>query len=106
MPTPVSTHRCVARSRRWIRCRPAAVTKSVAHHCPSAYQSSGLPPGGMRNTGWDAAAPRPHQPLEMLCLSVDIPCDRLAPARARRAVESLAADVPPDVLADAKLLVS
>ena len=42
----------------------------------------------------------------MLCLSVDIPCDLRAPARARRAVEALAADVAPDVLADATLLVS
>ncbi|HEV8152627.1 MAG TPA: ATP-binding protein [Solirubrobacteraceae bacterium] len=42
----------------------------------------------------------------MLCLSVDIPCDLRAPARGRHAVESLSRDVAPDVLADAKLLVS
>jgi len=42
----------------------------------------------------------------MLCLSVDIPCDLRAPARARRAVESFSADVAPDVLGDAALLVS
>ena len=42
----------------------------------------------------------------MLCLSVDIPCDLRAPARARRAVDSLSADVAPVVLADVKLLVS
>jgi anti-sigma regulatory factor (Ser/Thr protein kinase) len=42
----------------------------------------------------------------MLRLSVDIPCDLSAPARARRAVESLSAGVAPGVLADAKLLVS
>jgi anti-sigma regulatory factor (Ser/Thr protein kinase) len=42
----------------------------------------------------------------MLCLSVDIPCDLRAPARARRAVESLSADVASDVLSDAALLVS
>lgn len=42
----------------------------------------------------------------MLCLSVDIPCDLRAPARARRAVESFAAEVDPGVLANVKLLVS
>jgi anti-sigma regulatory factor (Ser/Thr protein kinase) len=60
----------------------------------------------MRNTETDALAARPHQPLEMLCLSVDIPCDLRAPARARGAVESLSADVAPGVLANVKLLVS
>jgi anti-sigma regulatory factor (Ser/Thr protein kinase) len=60
----------------------------------------------MRNTGRDALIARPQEPLEMLCLSVDIPCDLSAPARARRAVEALAADIAPDVLADARLLVS
>ena len=42
----------------------------------------------------------------MLCLSVDIPCDLRAPARGRRAVDSLSTDVAPVVLADVKLLVS
>src|SRR3954454_22478512 len=53
----------------------------------------------VRNTRRDADAGRPHQRLEMLCLSVDIPCDLRAPARARRAVDSLAADVDPGALA-------
>jgi len=39
-------------------------------------------------------------------LSVDIPCDPSAPARARRAVEQLASAMPPEVVADVKLLVS
>jgi anti-sigma regulatory factor (Ser/Thr protein kinase) len=42
----------------------------------------------------------------MLFLSVDIPCDPCAPARARRAVEALSTDLAPDVVADVKLLVS
>jgi anti-sigma regulatory factor (Ser/Thr protein kinase) len=42
----------------------------------------------------------------MLRLSVDIPCDLSAPARARRAVEAASSDVALSVLADAKLLVS
>lgn len=39
-------------------------------------------------------------------LSVDIPRDLAAPARARRAVEGLAPAIDPVVLADVKLLVS
>ena len=39
-------------------------------------------------------------------LSVDIPCDPRAPARARRAVEALGGKLDDEVLADVKLLVS
>jgi anti-sigma regulatory factor (Ser/Thr protein kinase) len=39
-------------------------------------------------------------------LSVDIPCDPRAPARARRAIEQLDASLEPEVLSDVKLLVS
>jgi anti-sigma regulatory factor (Ser/Thr protein kinase) len=41
-----------------------------------------------------------------MTLSVDIPCDRRAPATARRAIDGLSGRVAEDVIPDVKLLVS
>jgi anti-sigma regulatory factor (Ser/Thr protein kinase) len=41
-----------------------------------------------------------------MTLSVDIPCDRRAPATARRAIDGLSGSVAEDVIPDVKLLVS